>query len=192
MTFAATANAIVYTGAEPVFIDSDETGNMNPGLLELALSDLAQAGEPAKASCPSTYSARCRITVGSTCWPRSTAFRCSRTPPSRWGVPMGPCGRHPSDAQRSLSFNGNKIMTTSGGGALLDRRHRHSQARPHLATQARQPVAHYEHTEIGYNYRLSNILAALGRAQLERLGSMIERRASLRRHYIELFGRSLG
>src|SRR5690606_29596363 len=88
----------------------------------------------------------------------------------------------------AVSFNGNKIMTTSGGGMLLtDDAGLATQAR-YLATQARQPVLHYEHTEIGYNYRLSNLLAALGRAQLSRLDTMIERRRALREQYRALFG----
>src|SRR5699024_9849452 len=86
-----------------------------------------------------------------------------------------------------VSFNGNKIMTTSGGGALLTDDAEFAQHVRYLATQARQPVVHYEHTDIGYNYRLSNILAALGRAQLSRLESMIEVRRHHRLRYRELF-----
>lgn len=86
-----------------------------------------------------------------------------------------------------VSFNGNKIMTTSRGGMLLTDDAALAERTRYLATQARQPVTHYEHTEIGYNYRLSNLLAALGRAQLERLDDMIRRRRDLRRAYGELF-----
>ena len=86
-----------------------------------------------------------------------------------------------------VSFNGNKIMTTSGGGALLtDDADLAHQVR-YLATQARQPVVHYEHTDIGYNYRLSNLLAALGRVQLSRLESMIARRRIVRQRYRDVF-----
>jgi len=87
----------------------------------------------------------------------------------------------------AVSFNGNKVMTTSGGGALLTDDRAFAARVRYLATQARQPVVHYEHTDIGYNYRLSNLLAALGRAQLERLEDMIERRRRLRLHYRDLF-----
>ena len=87
----------------------------------------------------------------------------------------------------AVSFNGNKIMTTSGGGALLTDDEATAQHIRYLAAQARQPVVHYEHTDIGYNYRMSNLLAALGRAQLERLPLMIERRRQLRLHYRDLF-----
>jgi len=88
----------------------------------------------------------------------------------------------------ALSFNGNKIMTTSGGGALLaDDALLVARAR-HLASQARQPAAHYEHAEVGYNYRLSNLLAAIGRAQLARLDHLIERRREVNRRYREALG----
>jgi dTDP-4-amino-4,6-dideoxygalactose transaminase len=86
-----------------------------------------------------------------------------------------------------LSFNGNKIITTSGGGMLLsDDAHLIARCR-YLSTQARQPVPHYEHTAVGYNYRLSNVLAALGRAQLRRLDDMVARRRRLRERYAKLF-----
>jgi dTDP-4-amino-4,6-dideoxygalactose transaminase len=96
-----------------------------------------------------------------------------------------------------VSFNGNKIMTTSGGGMLLTDDEDLAARVRYLSTQARQPVTHYEHTEIGYNYRLSNLLAALGRAQLSRLDDMIARRRAVRDRYraffadvdgVELFG----
>lgn len=98
------------------------------------------------------------------------------------GRPAGSFGR-----AAVLSFNGNKIMTTSGGGMLLTDDAELAERTRYLATQARQPAAHYEHTEIGYNYRLSNVLAALGRAQLGRLDEMIRCRRELRRSYGELF-----
>ena len=82
-----------------------------------------------------------------------------------------------------FSFNGNKIMTTSGGGVLLADDAATADRARYLATQARQPAVHYEHTEIGFNYRLSNLLAALGRAQLERLPGMIARRLEINGRY---------
>jgi dTDP-4-amino-4,6-dideoxygalactose transaminase len=98
------------------------------------------------------------------------------------GKPAGSFGR-----ASTLSFNGNKVMTTSGGGMILtDDSVLASRAR-YLATQARQTVAHYEHVDIGYNYRMSNLLAALGRAQLSRLDGMIERRHQIRDAYQLLF-----
>ncbi|MUM35125.1 DegT/DnrJ/EryC1/StrS family aminotransferase, partial [Mycolicibacterium sp. CBMA 361] len=86
-----------------------------------------------------------------------------------------------------LSFNGNKVISTSGGGALLTDDERLAARVRYLSTQARAPVAHYEHTEIGYNYRLSNILAALGLAQLERLPEMLMRRRQMREGYRQIF-----
>jgi dTDP-4-amino-4,6-dideoxygalactose transaminase len=86
-----------------------------------------------------------------------------------------------------ISFNGNKIMTTSGGGMLLTDNESLAQRVRYRATQARQPVVHYEHTEVGYNYRLSNVLAALGRAQLSRLDEMISSRRDIRNLYRDLF-----
>jgi dTDP-4-amino-4,6-dideoxygalactose transaminase len=98
------------------------------------------------------------------------------------GRPAGSFGR-----AGILSFNGNKIMTTSGGGMLVtDDKELAARCR-YLSTQARQPVIHYEHTEIGYNYRLSNLLAALGRAQLHRLDEMMARRRAVRERYAKLF-----
>lgn len=98
------------------------------------------------------------------------------------GRPAGSFGR-----AAALSFNGNKIMTTSGGGMLLSNDEELLDRARYLSTQARQPVPWYEHTEIGYNYRLSNILAAVGRAQLGRLDEMIARRRKIRRQYMEAF-----
>jgi hypothetical protein len=104
-------------------------------------------------------------------------------PPFRDGRPAGS-----ASVCSIVSFNGNKIMTTSGGGALLTDDGDFAQRIRCLATQARQPAAHYEHTEIGYNYRMSNLLAGLGRALLVRLPEMmIERRRQWRRRYRDLF-----
>ena len=97
------------------------------------------------------------------------------------GRPAGSFGR-----AAALSFNGNKIMTTSGGGMIVTDDEELADHARFLSTQAREPVAHYEHRHVGYNYRLSNILAAIGRAQLERLPTMIERRRQIRMTYKEL------
>src|SRR5699024_6932345 len=94
------------------------------------------------------------------------------------GHPAGSFGR-----AAVLSFNGNKIMTTSGGGMLVTDDEDFARYVRYLSTQARQPVVHYEHTDIGYNYRMSNLLAALGRAQLSRLDEMIDRRRRWRERY---------
>ena len=198
MTFAATANAIAYTGAEPYFVDCDpETGNMDPGLLADVLDELAASGERVGAVVPVDllgkavdYTAITELTDRHGV--RLLADAAESLGASHRGRAAGSFG----DAS-VVSFNGNKIMTTSGGGMLLTDDGDLAQRVRYLSTQARQPVAHYEHTEIGYNYRLSNLLAALGRAQLSRLDEMIERRRALRDLYraffadidgIELFG----
>ncbi|MBK8448470.1 MAG: aminotransferase class I/II-fold pyridoxal phosphate-dependent enzyme [Micropruina sp.] len=188
MTFAATANAIVYTGAEPYFVDSDSSGNMNPDLLVEALDDLAAQGTTPAAILPvdllgkvadhdriDVIAAARGIPVLSDAAESLGAKRGGRTAAS-FGVAA------------VVSFNGNKVMTTSGGGAVLTDDEEFAKHVRYLATQARQPVTHYEHTDIGYNYRMSNLLAALGRAQLTRLDAMIERRRAMRIRYQELFG----
>lgn len=188
MTFAATANAIVYTGAEPYFIDCDPaTGNIDIALLEHALDGLAARGERVAAIVPVDLLGKC------------ADYRAVEALAARHGVPVL------ADAAESLgathdgraagsfgqaaavSFNGNKIMTTSGGGMLLTDDGALAARVRHLSTQARQPVTHYEHTEVGYNYRMSNVLAALGRAQLSRLDEMIARRRAHRDRYKRTF-----
>lgn len=188
MTFAATANAISYTGAEPFFIDClPASGNMDPALLEAALRKLTAAGERVGAIIPVDL-------LG-----KAVDYTAISEIAARYGVPLV------ADAAESLgashagrpaggwgdvavfSFNGNKIMTTSGGGMLLTDSEQIATRVRYLATQARQPVLHYEHADIGYNYRLSNLLAALGRAQLLRLEEMISRRRAHRQFYKDLF-----
>lgn len=187
MTFAATTNAIVYTGAEPIFVDCDESGNMDPDLLEKAFVELRGEGKEVKAVVPvdllgkvvqhekiNKIADEYGAVVLSDAAESLGATRAGKSA-AAYGVAA------------AVSFNGNKIMTTSGGGALLTDDKDIADKVRYLATQARQPVVHYEHTDVGYNYRLSNILAALGRAQLSRLDSMIERRRHHRAFYRELF-----
>lgn len=187
MTFAATANAITYTGATPVFVDSDETGNIDPALLAEALDDQVRRGADVAAVVPVDL-------IGKIADHRSIAGAAARHEvpvlvdaaeslgASRDGRRAGQDG-----VASIVSFNGNKIMTTSGGGALLCDDPEMAARTRYLATQARQPVVHYEHVDVGYNYRMSNLLAAVGRAQLERLPSMLERRREWRRRYARLF-----
>ncbi|HEY3408020.1 MAG TPA: aminotransferase class I/II-fold pyridoxal phosphate-dependent enzyme [Propionicimonas sp.] len=187
MTFAATANAIAYTGAQPVFVDADSTGNMNPELLLEALADLADGGHPAKVVLPVDLIGKAvdHARIDPLAAEFGAEVLCDAAESlgaTRAGRPAAAFGR-----AATLSFNGNKVMTTSGGGALVTDDEAMATRVRHLATQARQPVVHYEHTEVGYNYRLSNLLAALGRAQLSRLDGMIERRRQHRLHYRELF-----
>lgn len=188
MTFAATANAIVYTGAEPYFIDADPaTGNIDGALLRAALVELRDAGETVSAIVPVDL-------LG-----KAIDYTAILAIADEFGVPVVAdaaeslgathAGRAAGSFGRAsiVSFNGNKIMTTSGGGMLLTDDAEFAQHVRYLATQARQPVVHYEHTDIGYNYRMSNLLAALGRAQLTRLDAMIARRREMRELYKQLF-----
>jgi dTDP-4-amino-4,6-dideoxygalactose transaminase len=190
MTFAATANAIVYAGASPHFIDCDpESGNMDPSLLRRALEQFAQGGVKPTAIVPVDL-------LGKT-----VDYTAILAIAAEYGVPVlcdaaeSLGATHRGEAAGSfghasiVSFNGNKIMTTSGGGMLLTNDESLATNTRYLATQARQPVVHYEHTDIGYNYRLSNLLAALGRAQLSRLDAMISRRRLIRDRYRNFFAR---
>lgn len=176
MTFAASANPIIYQGAEPVFVDSEpESWNMDPQALEDALIALDRQGKrpkaiiavhlygmPAKMEEILAVAERYEVPViedaaealGSTY--RNKA--CGGL--TDWGV---------------LSFNGNKIITTSGGGALLGNAAAIQKAR-FLATQARDSAPHYQHSHIGYNYRLSNVLAGIGRGQMEVLNERVRQR----------------
>lgn len=188
LTFAASANAVVYAGAEPVFVDCDrETGNLDAPLLADTLDRLRAHGRRVGAVMAVDLFGGC-VDYGALLPVCAAA-----------GVPVvedaaeALGATHQSRAAGSFgrvaafSFNGNKIMTTSGGGMLVSDDVGLIARCRHLATQAREPVPHYEHTEIGYNYRLSNLLAALGRAQLSRLDAMIARRRRLRERYAKLF-----
>lgn len=193
MTFAATANAITYTGATPYFIDSDPfTGNMDPQLLHEALTELAEQGTPPAAVVPVDLLGKAADYTKIE--PICEEFRVPILADAAESLGAAHNGRAAGSFGKAsvLSFNGNKIMTTSGGGMLLTDDGALADHVRYLSTQARQPVVHYEHTDIGYNYRMSNLLAALGRAQLSRLNEMIERRKGWRRRYKEFFARFPG
>ena len=181
LTFSATANAVRYVGAEPVFIDSDtETWNMDPELLERAL------GEGDYAAClPVDIYGQCANyhAIAPLCESHGVPLiedAAEALGASHHGNPAGSFG-----AVAALSFNGNKIITTSGGGALVTDDAGWAERARFLATQARDPAPHYEHSEIGYNYRMSNLLAALGRSQLSDLERRVEARRSHNAAYRE-------
>lgn len=192
MTFAATANAIVYCGAQPIFLDCLDDGNMDPELLHETLRDLSDRNRLPKAVVPVDLLGR------SADYGRILPIAAEFSVPvlvdaaESFGAHHGGRPTAAMGTAAAVSFNGNKIMTTSGGGALLTDDAALADHARYLSTQARQPVPHYEHTDIGYNYRLSNVLAALGRAQLSRLDSMIERRREVRRSYRVLFEATAG
>jgi dTDP-4-amino-4,6-dideoxygalactose transaminase len=189
MTFVASANAVVYTGAKPVFVDVLEDGNLDPDLLDEAIASLRASGANVAAVMTVDLLGRCAEydaltavcerhevpVVEDAAEALGASYAGSRT-----AGPAGSFGR-----AAALSFNGNKVMTTSGGGMLLSDDQALADHARFLSTQAREPVAHYEHRFIGYNYRMSNVLAALGRAQLSRLDSMIERRKRTRESYVK-------
>jgi dTDP-4-amino-4,6-dideoxygalactose transaminase len=183
-TFVATANAVLYQGAIPVFVDcSAETWQMDPDLVADELDRRASAGRlPAAVVTVDLY--------GQACDYDRLLAACDRH-----GVPLvedaaealGATyrGRSAGSFGRMgvFSFNGNKIITTSGGGMLVTESAEEAARARYLATQAREPAPHYEHVTLGYNYRLSNLLAALGRAQLAGLDSRITRRRRINGRY---------
>jgi pyridoxal phosphate-dependent aminotransferase EpsN len=189
LTFAATANAITYCGGVPVFVDSDrETWNMDPALLEEELSVCSRRGKVPKAVVAVDLYGQCAD------YARITEV-CAR-----FGVPLvedaaealgATCGGKAAGsfgAMAVLSFNGNKIITTSGGGMLISNEMSFVERARYLSTQAREPVAYYEHMQVGYNYRMSNLLAAVGRGQLDRLDAKVTKRRQIKQFYREALG----
>lgn len=193
LTFAASVNAIRYVGAEPFFVDCDpESGNMDPDLLAASLTQLGSAGRRVPVVIAVDMLGKCvdYAKIEQICLAAGVLLLCDSAESfgaKHQGLPAGSFG-HAS----VLSFNGNKIMTTSGGGMLLTNDENLALHARKLATQSRENVLHYEHTELGYNYRLSNVLAALGRAQLVRLDDMLARRREWREKYREIFAAERG
>ena len=187
-TFAATAFAVTYTGATPAFVDSEPTTwNVDPELVEHAIEDLSKQGRAPKALITVDLYGRCAdyARLVEICDHHGVLLiEDAAEALGSWTVFEGERRAAGSFGQAAvLSFNGNKIITTSGGGMLLTSSSALADRARHLSTQARQPTSHYEHHEIGYNYRLSNLLAALGRAQLVGLHSKISRRAQINQMY---------
>ncbi len=189
LTFAASANPVIYLGAKPIFIDSEKTSwNMDPELLAEALARKARQGKLPKAV----------IVVhlyGQTADIERILAICNE-----YDVPLIEDaaealgarykGRSPGVFGKAgiFSFNGNKIITTSGGGMLVsDDAELIAHARK-LATQARDPAPHYQHSEIGYNYRMSNVLAGIGRAQLQVLDERVRRKREIFETYRQALG----
>jgi len=185
MTFAASANSVVYTGAQPVFVDSRADGNLDPELLMTAIDTLQAEGTQVVGAMSVDLFGRCadydEIVPGLD--ERGIPLiedAAEALGATYHGKQAGSFGH-----AAAFSFNGNKIMTTSGGGMLVSDDADLIERARYLSTQARQPAEYYEHTEIGFNYRLSNILAALGRGQLSRLDGMMARRRAIREMYVE-------
>ena len=188
-TFVATANAVVYIGATPVFVDCDAaTWTMDPDLVADELDRRAAAGRlPAAVVTVDLYGQSCDYDRLLAACDRHGVPLVEDAAEALGGTyrgrPAGSFGRF-----GVFSFNGNKIITTSGGGMLVTESADEAARARYLATQAREPFPHYEHTTIGYNYRLSNLLAALGRAQLAGLDSKVTRRRAIDGRYREAFG----
>jgi dTDP-4-amino-4,6-dideoxygalactose transaminase len=188
MTFSASANPIVYLGATPVFIDSEhETWNLCPIALEEAIVDqIAKGSTPKAIIAVHLYGIPYQVDA-------------VRAVADKYAVPIledsaealgssykgKPCGTFGDLGV--FSFNGSKIITTSGGGALVTFSKKIKERAIFLATQAKDEAPHYQHSEIGYNYRMSNICAGIGRGQMEVLDSRIDLRRSIHEFYVDLF-----
>ncbi|MDX1760572.1 MAG: aminotransferase class I/II-fold pyridoxal phosphate-dependent enzyme [Christiangramia sp.] len=188
LTFAASANPIVYQGATPVFIDSEEdTLNISPEFLEKAIQGRIQKGKKPKAI------------IAVHLYGMPYKVKEVHAVAQKYDIPViedsaeafgssyngQKCGTFGDFS--ILSFNGNKIITTSGGGALVTRSLQLKEKAVFLATQARDDAPHYQHSEIGYNYRLSNIAAGIGRGQMEVLDLHVLKRREMNKFYRELF-----
>lgn len=189
-TFCASVNPVVYCGASPVFVDSErETWNMDPILLEEAIKDRIRStgrkpraivvvhlyGMPAQMAPIIELSRKYAIPVL-----EDSAEALGSTYQGRHAGSWGDIG--------ILSFNGNKIITTSGGGALFTSNADLASRVRYLRAEAKEPFPYYEHKEVGYNYRLSNLLAALGRSQLRVLSSRVKRRREIFDYYSDDLG----
>jgi dTDP-4-amino-4,6-dideoxygalactose transaminase len=193
MTFAASANAITYTGATPVFVDSDPyTGNIDVALLDRAITELTSEGKSVPAILPIDLMGKCADYTGIAEIARRHGVKVLSDAAESFGASHRGTSAGAFGDAAVVSFNGNKIMTTSSGGMLLTDDAALADHVRFLSTQAREPEVHYEHKEVGYNYRMSNVLAALGLAQLSRLDEMIGRRRSHRETYAEVIGSTSG
>ena len=188
LTFSASANPIAYQGATPVFIDSEsDTWNMSPEFLEKAIKDRIAKGKKPKAIIPvHLYGMPAKMD-------EIMAIA------NRYEIPVledaaEALGSHTNGKKCGtygiisvLSFNGNKIITTSGGGAMVAHEPELAEKARFLSTQARDPAPHYQHSHIGYNYRMSNICAGIGRGQME----VLPERVSQRRANFEWYNKVL-
>jgi len=190
LTFVATANAVRYLGAAPVFVDSEwASWNIDPSLVAFELDGRARDGRPLP-----------KAVVAVDLYGQCADYEPLRAACSRHGVvlvedaaeAMGASYRGAAAGMLGdvgvFSFNGNKALTTSGGGMLVTDDAAVAARVRHLATQAREPFLHYEHVDVGFNYRLSNLLAAVGRGQLSRLPAMIDRRRTIYDRYVSALG----
>lgn len=189
LTFAATANSIRYVGANPIFVDSNHTTwNLDPDLLADELEAANKRGRMPKAVVVVDIMGQCADYE-----PIEKVCRFYEVPIIEDAAESLGAAYHGRSAGQfgdiaCFSFNGNKIITTSGGGMLVTKNKDYADRARYLATQARDPAPHYEHSEVGYNYRLSNVLAAIGRGQLARLNDLV----AARRANFEAYQQALG
>jgi dTDP-4-amino-4,6-dideoxygalactose transaminase len=188
LTFAATVFAVKYLGAEPVFIDVDDSWNINPELTQEVLKKLRKDKRSIAGAVPvDLYGVPANYAELSKVF---TEFEVPMFEDAAEGLggefekrKLGSFG-----LGAALSFNGNKILTTSGGGMLVTNNEKFAEKVRFWATQSRENCPWYEHREIGYNYRLSNILAALGKSQLNRIDKIVSRRREVRDIYKKYLG----
>ena len=183
-TFVATANPVLYLGATPVFIDSEPTTwNLDPARLRTAIEDRLRLGKRPKAliivhlyGMPAQVAELLAVAAE---YDLPVLEDAAEALGARYqGRPVGTFGE-----VGVFSFNGNKILTTSGGGALVTNRADYARRALHLATQAKDDAPHYQHAEVGYNYRLSNLLAGIGRGQMELLEDRVKKRREIHAWY---------
>ena len=188
MTFSASANPILYLGATPVFVDSElDTWNMCPQTLEIAIKDRIKKGiKPKAIIVVHLYGMPCKFDEI-----KSVANQYSIPIIEDSAEALGSTYKNIKCGTLGdisiLSFNGNKIITTSGGGALVTKSKALKEKAIFLASQARDEAPHYQHSEIGYNYRMSNICAGIGRGQLEVLENRITKRREIHQFYKDVF-----
>lgn len=186
LTFSATANPVAYLGATPVFLDAEPTSwNLDPALLEEELAAAAKRGKLPRAVVAVDLYGQCADyqRLEAACAKHGVPLledAAEALGATYQGRPAGSFG-----ALAAFSFNGNKIITTSGGGMLVGQAKEPIERARFLSTQARDPAPHYQHSQLGYNYRLSNLLAAVGRGQLRVLDQRIAARRANRRFYEE-------
>lgn len=192
-TFSASANVIAYQQAVPVFIDSKaDSWNIDPDCLEEELTELAHSGRKPKAVIAVDLYGQCADY--SRIEPICKKFGVTLIEDAAEALGANCFGKKAGSFGKmaTFSFNGNKIITTSGGGMLVSDDEEIVNRARFLATQARDPVPHYQHSTIGYNYRMSNILAAIGRGQLKVLDERVEVRRSIFEYYKQYLGQLPG
>jgi len=185
-TFSASANPILYLGATPVFVDSEkETWNISPKLLRMAIEDRIRNNNKPKAI------------IAVHLYGMPYKIKEIRAIANEFEIPIledsaealgstyngDSCGTFGDIGV--LSFNGNKIITTSGGGALVSKNNKYTDKAIFLATQARDDAPHYQHSHVGYNYRMSNVLAGIGRGQMEVLKDRVAARRNNHQFYMD-------